>query len=375
MAWQANGDYYSFREDRIRFHAPSVSGVYGLYNFRYQILIGNSANIQNALLRHLGETHFGFRRFVPTGFVFEVCAPESRESRTQELVREYDPILQARRPFAALWHSCLTVNAIAFYPQVAAAKPPASDDAKKNATDIEKKRVKRVRFGREQFAMVATGFGAILLVMGLIALPAHLKDDPGVAWPIAPIEKNPTSDSVGKTQVASLTTPETAFSPERLGEEAEVSELKNKPTTPQQAAIVIEPPKPEIFVASELTNHDSIGPENKMNLYATKQKAGQKSQSAKNEEVRNVWSAQAMATTDKAFATDWMEKLKAKGYNAFVIKAELKGQTWYRVRAGHFHTRAEAESLRATLQSEEGFRDAFVAPSTKSETLIALKPK
>jgi cell division septation protein DedD len=357
----------------IRFHAPSVSGVYGLYNFRHQILIGNSANIQNALLRHLGETHFRFRRFVPTGFVFELSPADLRESRTQELIREYDPILQAGRPFAALWHSWTMPNAMAFCPQVAAAKPLASDEAKKNATNIETKQLKR--FGRERFAIVAAGFAAILLVIGLMTLPAYLKNEPSVAWQIASIGKILTSDPMGKTQVASLTTPQTPFSPERLSEETEVFESKKEPVAPRQAGIAYEQPKPEIFVASELTTHDSISPENKMSLHATKQKASQKSQSARKEEVQNVWAVQAMATTDKGFATDWMEKLKAKGYNAFVIQAELRGQTWYRVRAGNFHTRGEAESLRATLQSEEGFRDAFVAASTKSENLIALNPK
>jgi hypothetical protein len=44
--------------------------VYGFYNLRYQILIGSSANIQDALLRQVGKNRFGFRRLMPNGICF-----------------------------------------------------------------------------------------------------------------------------------------------------------------------------------------------------------------------------------------------------------------------------------------------------------------
>ena len=82
MPWRTKGDYYSFKEDAIKQHAPTVSGVYGLFNFRHQILIDSAANIRVALLHHLTNTNFRFSRFEPTGFTFESCAPETREMRT-----------------------------------------------------------------------------------------------------------------------------------------------------------------------------------------------------------------------------------------------------------------------------------------------------
>jgi len=376
VTWRANGDYYSFREDMIRVHTPAASGVYGLYNFRHQILIGNSANIQNALLRHLGETKFRFRRFVPTGFVYELCAPELRESRTQELIREYDPILQASRPFTALWHSWMTPNAMAFYPQGAALKPPASDRAKKDATDIEKKQLKRFRFGREQFAMVATGFGAMLLVMGVIMLPARLKDEPSAAWQVASIEKSLTSDPVEETQAASLTTSGIRDLHDSLRRQSEASESDNETKSRHPAETASKPTEPEIFIASgQAPDDDSARAESKSALPKAKQRPLQKPALAKKEQRENAWAVQAMATPDRRIAMDWLEKLKARGYDAFVIDAEIKGQTWYRVRAGSFSTRQEAEALRKTLQSKEGFGDAFVTASAKSETLTALNPR
>jgi cell division septation protein DedD len=135
--------------------------------------------------------------------------------------------------------------------------------------------------------------------------------------------------------------------------------------------VAAEQSKPQIFVASKLANHDDRDNKAASPAHNISEKSG----SVKTEGERQSWAVQALATPDKSIAIDWLEKLKVKGYEPFVIKAELKGQTWYRVRAGRFHTRAEAESLRSALQSQEGLRDAFVTPTTKSETAIALNPQ
>ena len=79
-----------------------------------------------------------------------------------------------------------------------------------------------------------------------------------------------------------------------------------------------------------------------------------------------------MATTDKQLANDWLQKLKAKGYDAFLVTADINGNTWHRLRIGAFETREEAESLRAALQMKDGFRDAFVTTNAKPPTTIAL---
>ena len=144
----------------------------------------------------------------------------------------------------------------------------------------------------------------------------------------------------------------------------------NPAVTAPQAAIA--PAQPEIFVASELTNRDSPGHENKAAFSATQPSTDK---ARVKEREKSTWTVQAVTTTSKATAVDWLDKLKAKNYSAFVVKAEINGQTWYRVRIGQFQKKAEAESLRATLQTEEGFRDAFIAASTKSETLAALNSK
>jgi cell division septation protein DedD len=379
LIWLANGNYYSFKEEAIKSHTPSVSGVYGLYNFRHQILIGNSPDIHSALLHHLRETNFRFRRFKPTGFTFEVCLPDSREIRTQELIREYDPILRAANipiGLAALWRSWTTPSALAFHPQVASAKMLVINESKEDAANIGKKKpFTRFHFGREQFAMVSAGFGAIILAMILLMLSPHLKSALSMAWQISSIEKNWTLYPKGNTQIASLTLPpETAISPERSSQEAEAFDSNATLKTPRQAEIAIARPKPENSAASEPIPHNDSSPDRNKTSLAANREASQKPQIANKVEPKNAWAVQAMATANEHMASVWMEKLKAKGYDAFVVKDEIKGQTWYRVRVGHFSAREEAEALRTTLQSKEGFPFAFVAGSTKSDILIVLNP-
>ncbi len=85
------------------------------------------------------------------------------------------------------------------------------------------------------------------------------------------------------------------------------------------------------------------------------------SQPIKKESSERAWTVQIKSSPDKKFADNWADRLKAKGYDAFVVDADVKGQTWYRVRVGHFAAREEAEALRATLESKEGLSGSFVA--------------
>ena len=78
------------------------------------------------------------------------------------------------------------------------------------------------------------------------------------------------------------------------------------------------------------------------------------------EEVSKKWSVQISAVPGKAVADTLLERLKAGGYDSYVVKAEVKGQTYYRVRVGHFDAREEAESVRQSLARQESYRDAYL---------------
>jgi hypothetical protein len=82
----------TFAADAVRTYAPAMSGVYGISNAREWIYIGETENIQSALLGHLTESHTALMKREPTGFVFEVCDEARRSSRQDRLVGEYGPV-------------------------------------------------------------------------------------------------------------------------------------------------------------------------------------------------------------------------------------------------------------------------------------------
>ena len=86
----------------------------------------------------------------------------------------------------------------------------------------------------------------------------------------------------------------------------------------------------------------------------------QNAQAVKKNSAGQQWTVQIKSSADRKFADTWADRLKAKGYDAFVAQGEVKGQTWYRVRVGHFAARADAEALRTTLETHEGLSGGFL---------------
>lgn len=81
----------SLTPSSVRANAPAVSGIYGISNAREWIYIGQSDDIQAALLEHLREAGTSLMERRPTGFVFELCDPAGRPARQGRLILEYKP--------------------------------------------------------------------------------------------------------------------------------------------------------------------------------------------------------------------------------------------------------------------------------------------
>jgi DedD protein len=71
------------------------------------------------------------------------------------------------------------------------------------------------------------------------------------------------------------------------------------------------------------------------------------------------WTVQVNAFPDERSAKIWVDRLKDKGYNAYVTEASNQGKLWYRVRIGKYGTREEANKLLETLKNKENFATAF----------------
>jgi cell division septation protein DedD len=378
VPWRSNGDYYSFKEEAIKFHAPPISGVYGLFNFKHHILIGSTDNIRESLLRHARYTDFHFRRFEPTGFTFEACPNESRDLRYQELVWEYDPIVQSesdrRIGFAALWRSWRTPEARAFHPQQTVIKKlDQSATTPIETRPTETRAAKRFQFDRERLGLAGAICGVIFVGFGIFGAFSYVKSSAGsLDSALSLLAQYWSSAPKASTQVAALTpSPEVATFPESSAPETSAVDPDRQLKTPQTNDIVRQPLAANNPAPATPPKAAPVPQENKPSSPPVVGAPSQQPQTAKPATRENIWAVQTMATTDKPDAQSWVSRLKAKGYDAFAVEAEIKGQIWYRVRVGAFASRQDAEVLRAALSAQEGFRDAFVAAGNKSDTILA----
>lgn len=82
---------HPFTAGGVQAYAPLSSGVYGISNARQWIYIGETGNIQSALLTHLRQAGGPLMQYQPAGFVYEVCDQNNRAQRQGRLIQEYDP--------------------------------------------------------------------------------------------------------------------------------------------------------------------------------------------------------------------------------------------------------------------------------------------
>jgi hypothetical protein len=75
----------------VETYAPAASGVYGMSNANEWIYIGETDNIQQVLLEHLGNPNTSVMKKRPVGFVCELCEGSRRSERQNRLILEYEP--------------------------------------------------------------------------------------------------------------------------------------------------------------------------------------------------------------------------------------------------------------------------------------------
>ncbi|HEX6769320.1 MAG TPA: SPOR domain-containing protein [Candidatus Binatia bacterium] len=74
-----------------------------------------------------------------------------------------------------------------------------------------------------------------------------------------------------------------------------------------------------------------------------------------------VWRAQVDAFPDERSAKQLVDRLKNKGYNAYVTEVQYRGKPWYRVSVGKYGAREEADKVVSALKGKENYAKAFAA--------------
>ena len=78
-------------------------------------------------------------------------------------------------------------------------------------------------------------------------------------------------------------------------------------------------------------------------------------------EAHEVWRAQVNAYPDERSAKQIVDRLKNKGYNAYVTEVQNNGKTWFRVSVGKYSSRGEADKAVEALMTKENFPKAFAS--------------
>jgi general secretion pathway protein D len=74
-----------------------------------------------------------------------------------------------------------------------------------------------------------------------------------------------------------------------------------------------------------------------------------------------VWTVQVASLNQTRDAEGVAGKLKVKGYDSYVVAAEVKSKLWHRVRVGQGVDLSEAFELQTRLKDKENFDQAFIA--------------
>jgi cell division septation protein DedD len=72
------------------------------------------------------------------------------------------------------------------------------------------------------------------------------------------------------------------------------------------------------------------------------------------------WSVQVNATRDAPTAKRLVDYLRARGFDAYEVRVDVRGEIWYRVRVGRYPTMQEATAMVVRLRNEEQSSRAFL---------------
>ena len=345
MAWQPSGEYYSFDEESIKRNAPTISGVYGLYNFNYQIIIGETANIRVALLRHLTQAQQFHEIHRPTGFTFELCDLESRKEKANQLVAQYKPVLQDYRP-PSVSVKPLDPGAIvepAPKPDVQWEAPPRTYP--EPALLSGRKKPEPYYFNRNQVAVLTSGFAACLVIVFTLGFFAGKNFQRSVMVGSVPaaVQAPVSAPLMAQDDPEPTMTHEPVIEP--------ITKASPKPVQPaptvNEKITPISPAKP-VATGPQPIEVKPVGP---VTLPTPTPAAI---------DAKNGWAVQLRSSVDRQLTESLVQRLKDKGMEPYVTDGVVNGQTWYRVRLGRFDSQAEAEALRQKMAADSEFRNAFV---------------
>jgi cell division septation protein DedD len=220
---------------------------------------------------------------------------------------------------------------------------------------------KRYYFSRGQLVLLGGGFTLASMVIFLMGMfvgkgieerKMVKNEEPSIKIPLKPSSQG-SNGAPGAQPKEELTFYDTLTKP--AAPQAVVEEKPKETKQPQKVAKVeVKENKPQ--AREETSPLRAI--ERKTEKLVPAAEAPQRTPIAGTAEQKG-WTVQVNAFPDERSAKIWVDRLKNKGYNAYVTEVHNKGRLWYRVRVGRYGTREDADRLVETLRNKENFANAF----------------
>jgi DedD protein len=233
----------------------------------------------------------------------------------------------------------------------------------------QREKLKRFYFYRAQLLVLALAFAATAVIVFFL----------GIVNGKAIISRRINELAAPAVKIPAPPRAQLDLPPEAQPEESRASRdtpTKENVTRPEDKSLSTEPKAQEKTAKTKITKAPPVK-ETVKTAPKVPEKSGEKTGPARSAEVERrskpvrtasperTWTVQVKSSPDKIFADRSVAQLKSKGYDAFVVEAEVNGKTWYRVHVGHLATRQEAENLRRTLESKERLSGTFPLQTTK----------
>jgi DedD protein len=224
----------------------------------------------------------------------------------------------------------------------------------------------RLYFSRSQLVLLGAAFTLASLVIFILGVfvgksiegrKLQQKEEPLVRIPVKPGAQQSSSTA------ASPPKEEITFNDSGSKRGPALAAAEDKPRAVKTVEKV---DKAQTKQASASTNEPtpSKAPEKKAQKSASAGESSKKAETADSPEQKDqdkIWRAQVNAFPDERSAKQIVDRLKNKGYNAYVTEVHNRGRNWFRVSVGKYASREEADKAVETLRTRENFPKAFTA--------------
>jgi DedD protein len=214
---------------------------------------------------------------------------------------------------------------------------------------------KRYYFSRGQFILLGCGFIVVSVIIFFLGmLVGQGIEERKIVKPAEPLIKIPVKPAQGTNSAPAWGKEEMTFYDTLTKSATTQVRVENEPSETKNAEKTIKAQTKESKPAAKASEAQRV--EEKP------AKEAKKLQSPGAVETRpsdGPWTVQVNAFPDEKTARTSVDRLKDKGYNAYVTEVRTNGKLWYRVRVGRFSSREEAEKVEDALRNKESLGNSF----------------